>query len=101
MLNFSSEEGDDRVGKILTDPKFDMLHELNQLMMLKYQEEQIVMNILWFLSNLLGEINNQLTTEILKKTDILDFIATVSSTYMSLSPILLKILPWLCCNIMR
>jgi hypothetical protein len=94
-------EGDDRIATILTDHKFNVLAELNQLLTLKYQEEQIVMNILWFFSNLLGEVNHHLTTEILKKTDILDYMATVCSTYASLSPILLKILPWLCCNIMR
>lgn len=86
---------------MLLDPKFNTLHEMNGLLTAQHQEEAIVINVLWFFSNLLGEVKPHITTELLKKTDILDYMAMVCTKYNSLSSFQLKILPWLCTNIMR
>lgn len=97
----SSEESDDRISGILLDPELGLLSELNIALTENFRDEQITMNVIWFLSNLVGERRAELTNEILRKTEILDYMLRIITQSREMRPIDLRILPWLCSNFMN
>jgi hypothetical protein len=85
----------------LLRPDFNLLGHLNACLLASYQDEGMLLNLLWTFGNLLGELNPVLTHDLLTKTDLLDFMCQVQARYAMLTPTLMKILPWLCQNIIR
>lgn len=68
--------------------------------MTPYQEEGLVSNVLWIFANFLGEKKLDRPDLILRKTNLIDFLSNLIS-YNSLTPMLIRILPWLCANLIR
>jgi hypothetical protein len=100
LVNFSSEDVDSRVIGCLLEPSLDLLREVNFAFSQEFCDDIVLTNVVWFLTNLIGEKNPEITSMILKRTDILDFMLMVTSKYQALTAPLMKLLPWLCSNIM-
>lgn len=101
LLNFSSEDEDHRVTDWILKPHFHFLDHLNSCLLLPVQDEEQLQNVLWIFANLLGETDPQLTNQILTKTDILDFMCQIQGKYACLTPSMMKMIPWMCLNIIR
>jgi hypothetical protein len=100
-LNLSSEDQDKRISQLLLDPSLNLLPLLNQPLTTPHQEETLLGNLLWIFANLLGELNPALTQSILSQTDLLDFLLQVAARYERLTPMLLRMIPWIAANIVR
>jgi hypothetical protein len=61
----------------LLQPEFNLLAHLNTCLLASYQDEGMLLNLLWTFGNLLGELNPELTHDLLTKTDLLDFMCQV------------------------
>lgn len=84
LLNFSSDDQDPRISEVLLDPEWDILQLLNFDLNQSYRDDSLTSNILWIISNLLGERKPEATALILRKTDILDFMLGIVATCQQL-----------------
>ena len=54
-MNFSSEDRDSRVTEMLLNPEYDLIKELSMDLSAHFCDENVISNILWIMSNLIGE----------------------------------------------
>ena len=54
MLQFSTDDDDSRVTELLLNPDLEILKELN-FALESHCDEQVLQQVLWFLSNIIGE----------------------------------------------
>ena len=80
MLHFSTDDDDSRVTELLLNPELEILKELN-FALESHCDEQVLQQVLWFLSNIIGENKPEVTDILLKKSVILDFMCRVVSVY--------------------
>ena len=80
MLQFSTDDDDSRVTELLLNPDLEILKELN-FALESHCDEQVLQQVLWFLSNIIGENKPEVTNILLKKSVILDFMCRVASVY--------------------
>ena len=80
MLHFSTDDDDSRVTELLLNPELEILKELN-FALESHCDEQVLQQVLWFLSNIIGENKPEVTNILLKKSVILDFMCRVASVY--------------------
>ena len=80
MLHFSTDDDDSRVTELLLNPELEILKELN-FALESHCDEQVLQQVLWFLSNIIGENKPEVTNILLKKSVILDFMCRVVSVY--------------------
>ena len=54
MLQFSTDDDDSRVTELLLNPDLEILKELN-FALESHCDEQVLQQVWWFLSNIIGE----------------------------------------------
>lgn len=82
------------------DAQLDLIRDLNFAFTQEFCDDVVLSNVVWFFTNLVGERMDEITLMILKRTDLVDFMLMVTSKYQALTPSLMKLLPWLCSNLM-
>ena len=98
MVLFSCDDNPETINN-LCKPNLNFLCLLSEN--LDYNnDKRIIWHALWIFSNLLGDKDPNYMTEILKTTQLIDFLADISN-WKIIPKEILRLLPWLCLNIIR
>lgn len=97
ILIHISTDRDYQTSYLLIDESLGLMNTLNKL--LEEFGDNIKSNVVWILSNIIGEKRSDIVSIVLAKSYLLDFLAGLMNSH-HIHPILLNHLPWACSNIL-